>query len=175
MKSAVSACRRAGKAGPCRRAGGQALRADRLAAAFAGAVAAIGQPGKCRVDLGKTVSGLGDPRRDVLTLEGDRCSLGVVLVVDVGLPRRLDQLGELTFQPAQTLSCRGTLGGKPLSRTLRRDPRHGTNLWGRCLCVYASVRTPRSDGMDRTRAYSPRRHQTGPRRYPSSVPSPPQS
>ncbi len=74
---------------------------------------------------------------DVLTLEGDRCSLGVVLVVDVGLPRRLDQLGELTFQPAQTLSCRGTLGGKPLSRTLRRDPRHGTNLCEPCLCVYA--------------------------------------
>src|SRR5260221_10181441 len=54
-----------------------------------------------------------------------------MLVVDVGLPRRLDQLGELTFQPAQPLSRRGTLGGKPLSRTLRRDPRHGTNVCGR--------------------------------------------
>src|SRR5258706_2297991 len=103
MKSAVSACRRAGKAGPCRGAGGQALRADRLAAAFAGAVAAVGQPGKRRVDLAEAVSGLGDERRDVLTLEGDRCSLGVVLVVDVGLAGRLDQLGELTFQPLPPL------------------------------------------------------------------------
>jgi hypothetical protein len=123
-----SASGRAGIAGACRGAGVQAFGTNWLATPRAPSVAAVGQPDKPRVDLGQALAGQADKRRDVLPLEGDGCSLGVVLVIGVGLACRLDQIGELTFKHSQPLSGLSTLGGKPLPRPLSRDLRHGTNV-----------------------------------------------
>src|SRR5260370_5158091 len=67
--------------------GGQAGGADRPAAVFAGAVAALGKPEQRRVDLGEVLPGLGEQGSGVLALEGDRGALRVVLVVGAGRRR----------------------------------------------------------------------------------------
>jgi hypothetical protein len=90
-----------------------------------------GEPVKPRVDLRHAFPGQAYKRNDVLPLEGDGCSLRIMLVVGVRLPGRLDELAELTFEPGQPFSGRCTLDGKPLPRALVRDLGHWTNVCGR--------------------------------------------
>ena len=62
-------------------AGGETSGGHRLAAGPADAVAALIQPAQRRVDLGEVVAALAEQGGDVLPFEGDRRTLGIVLVI----------------------------------------------------------------------------------------------
>src|SRR5581483_7823954 len=87
---------------------------DRLAAAFAPAVPAFGQPPRRRLDLGQVLAGRAGQGGQVLALERDGGAFGVVLVVAPGRPRRLDDRPELPLQRGQPLQR-----GRPLRRQQR--------------------------------------------------------
>ena len=95
--------------------------ADRAAALLAGAVGPVVEPGPGRVDLGELVPGVLHERADLRALEGDGRALRVVLVVGVGVPRRLDDPGVVAGEVRQ-----------PLRRTARRSSSAaaGSNVMG---------------------------------------------
>jgi len=101
--------------------GGQALRANRVAAHIAYFVFARFDFAERGVNLPEMRACLRGERRDVLPLESDRGALGVMLVVAAGraLARAGDDRGELPLELRDPVQRVVALGGQPRLRGTR--------------------------------------------------------
>jgi hypothetical protein len=109
---AVSAASGAGQASGARWPGGQACGRNWLGTVLADAVAAFGEAPHRRLDLGQVLAGLAGQRGDVLALECNGGTFGVVLIVSAGRANRLNDSRELPLQLFQPLEDGRPLGGQ---------------------------------------------------------------
>jgi hypothetical protein len=103
----------------------QPFRADWAPASGARAVGPARDALERLVETAQVRNGLCPQRPRPLAFERDRCALGVVLVVGVGIHRSGDDAVELVDQGGEALQGLGTLNLQDLART---TVVHGPNL-----------------------------------------------